>query len=300
MHLILSGGGLKGCIHIGVLKYLKEINTKITSLSGSSIGGLISCLINIGYTHNELIDLIINFDFSLYESMDIENLITKYGINDCQNLYKYMETLFEKKNISPTITFIELYNKTNITLYLTATCLNTQKIEYFSYKTHPTMPVLTALQATIALPMLFPCVEYNGYTYIDGGLLDNFPINEFDQDEYIFGVAIRSVENISKRKFDNFIDYSLNIIKCLYNSYCDLKYDVINKKFNNILYIYNDIISSYDMHVSNDIKHKLINMGYDKTKEFFIKKPPPPTQINLSLKLDKSTQTDNYKLKFKR
>ena len=59
------------------------------------------------------------------------------------------------KNIDFNITFKDLYNLNKINLIFIATNINKNKLEYFSYKLTPNIPVLLALKASISIPFIF-------------------------------------------------------------------------------------------------------------------------------------------------
>ena len=56
--LVLSGGGAKGAAHIGVIKALEENNIPIDYVTGTSIGAIIGSLYAMGYTPDEMLELI--------------------------------------------------------------------------------------------------------------------------------------------------------------------------------------------------------------------------------------------------
>lgn len=60
--LVLSGGGAKGAAHIGVLKYMEEIGIPIDYIAGTSMGAIIGGLYAIGYSSDELLDIISTVD----------------------------------------------------------------------------------------------------------------------------------------------------------------------------------------------------------------------------------------------
>ena len=66
--MLLSGGGVKGLAHIGVLKEIESAGVRIDYIAGTSIGALIGGLYASGYSANEIEKLII--------SADLQNLIT--------------------------------------------------------------------------------------------------------------------------------------------------------------------------------------------------------------------------------
>jgi len=72
-------------------------------------------------------------------------------------------------------TFEELETK----IYISAYCLNTTETVYFSRDTHPTMKVIDAVCMSMAVPFIFACGNYEGNTYVDGGMKEEFPLTPF-------------------------------------------------------------------------------------------------------------------------
>ena len=66
--LALSGGGIKGAAHIGVIKALEENNIKIDILAGTSSGSIVAVLYAMGYTIDEIFKLFKEFAKVLVDS----------------------------------------------------------------------------------------------------------------------------------------------------------------------------------------------------------------------------------------
>ena len=64
--LVLGGGGAKGSAHIGVLKYLEENGIPVDYVVGTSMGSIMGGLYAMGYSADELEDLISGIDWSVY------------------------------------------------------------------------------------------------------------------------------------------------------------------------------------------------------------------------------------------
>ena len=63
--LVLSGGGAKGIAHIGIIKALEENNVPIDYVAGTSMGAIVGAWYAMGYTPDEMLDLILSEDFNL-------------------------------------------------------------------------------------------------------------------------------------------------------------------------------------------------------------------------------------------
>ena len=70
--LVLSGGGAKGAAHIGVIKALEENNIPIDYVTGTSIGAIIGSLYAMGYTPEEMLELILSEEFGYWQTGTVE------------------------------------------------------------------------------------------------------------------------------------------------------------------------------------------------------------------------------------
>ena len=70
--VVLSGGGAKGAAHIGVLKYIEEIGLPIDYVVGTSMGSIIGGLYAMGYSPDELAQLIADMNWSQYVGNSID------------------------------------------------------------------------------------------------------------------------------------------------------------------------------------------------------------------------------------
>jgi NTE family protein len=266
--LILSGGGIKGIAHIGALKALEEKNIlqNITTIAGTSIGGLIASLIVIGYTADELYSFIQLFDLSKIKSINPSKLLTKHGLDDGSKLIFVLETMFEGKNISKHITFLELWNKTKIKLILTTACLNDKQPYYLSHITYPTMPIIFAIRMTTSLPIWFIPVEYNNKLFVDGGCIDNYPIQLFEKNlDNVIGIYLSEnreyCENILNTE-----DFLINLMQCFFegNACNSIKgFEKYTIKLNL------PPINIIDLNINQIFKKRLFDFGYLETINFF-------------------------------
>lgn len=225
--LILSGGGAKSIAMIGALKYLEEhyILKNINKYAGSSAGSMLVLLLNLGYTSQDILDTIFTQDSSVVYDPIYKvpyNLFQHYGLCSGKKMISYLESLLLKKTFDKNITFYELYLKTNKILVITGTSLTDRDTYYFNYKTTPDMKVIDAVRISIAIPLFFTSVQYKidntMHTFVDGGLLNNFPIYYFDitnkLEKYILTCKeLALYKNIVKTNVhNNSLNYKYNVI----------------------------------------------------------------------------------------
>lgn len=182
-HLVLSGGGARGFATLGTLNYLIKkgvIKTElIRTFVGSSVGAIIALFLNCGYTPKQLYDIALNLNLQSLFDPDIKNLITHLGLDTGERFVNKIKKIMLKKNINPNITFIRLYNLTKQKLVVTATSLNRKQVKYFDYLKTPQYRVIDVIRASIGVPFLFTTVKSGNEHFVDGGLLDNFPLHLF-------------------------------------------------------------------------------------------------------------------------
>lgn len=188
--LSLSGGGIKGAAHIGVLKVLEEENIKINYISGTSSGSIVAALYAIGYKPDEIIEIfkkygkkIKYFDYKniikLIAGIIIKREIIIKGLTEGKAIEKLMkEKCFEKGKIN--------INNTKIPLLIPAVNVHNGEVYFFSSKlTRSTfsdniqylnnVSIASAVRASCSYPGVFSPFRINGKDCIDGGVRENIP-----------------------------------------------------------------------------------------------------------------------------
>jgi hypothetical protein len=228
--LCLSGGGVNGFIHIGVLDHLVRKNhlELLDTIVGTSIGALIGFLYFLKFSPEELFDIFTKIETSQCFNLEyIDKLIYKYGIDSGEYYIAKIIDIIVEKGESPLITFQELYNKYKKRLIICGTNVSKHSPVYFSCNTFPNMKIIDAIRITTCIPFLFSPVEYKHELYVDGFLTDNYPIaytiNDYkinhcvsDKDmvqNNILGVFIHNSNEPLKN--DTFENYIYNLFGCV-------------------------------------------------------------------------------------
>ena len=186
-HIVLSGGGPTGFITYGVLKHLQrekywDLNN-IKTIYGTSIGAFVGILISLKYKWKTLDNYLIKRPWDKIISIEPEELFSAFnrkGILNINLIQQALEPLLLGKQLSATITLEEFYQYNHIEIHMYSININDSEFKKvdLSYKTHPNMTLVDALTATTAFPILIPPLCLHGNCYVDGGLLNNLPIND--------------------------------------------------------------------------------------------------------------------------
>lgn len=204
--LVLSGGGAKGFAHIGVLKVLDSLGVKPDYIAGTSMGAIVGSLYASGYSGKELDsifeitdfdavinDLIPRSSLSFFERKNTERYAISLpfddfkiqlpsGISRGQNVYNLLSRLtFHNGNIKN-------FEDLPIPFFCIATNVETGKAVILDEGN-----LALAVTASGAFPSLFQPVEINGELLIDGGVINNYPIDELKAKgmDIIIGVDVQ-------------------------------------------------------------------------------------------------------------
>ena len=288
-NLVFSGCSTKFFIILGCLKCLLDYKyidfRNIENILCSSGSVLIILYYLLGYTLTEIKHIILNIDLhklffnNRYNSDIVDNIYNYNCIINNKKLKEVLRIIIKKKNGKDNITFKELYNMTNICLIINVYCFDDDKIEYLSYKTVPDMDIVDAILMTTAIPILFQPVIYNGKTYCDPGIKYNMDVDYFlnpglnsdEKTELINNtlcILIESekcnyttpINNNDGNRIDSIINYISRIFYVITDSTKEYKeYNVINIKSS---------LKFYDLEVTNEMKNKLILLGFIKTYDY--------------------------------
>ena len=221
-HIVINGGGPTGLISYGALKHLFKNNfvniENIKSIYGTSIGGIFGTMISLKYDWDTLDDYLMKRPWEKVFSINPEdffNLFYKKGLFSFNVVQEFLGTLLEAKDLSIDITLKEFYDYTNIDHhYFTVEADTLNRID-LSHKTHPTLSLIKALEMTTAFPIFCKPVFWENKCYIDGGLLDNYPVKLCIENEKCEKTEILGIRNKYSLNSKPNIQENMNLIEYL-------------------------------------------------------------------------------------
>ena len=206
--LVLSGGGAKGSAHIGVLRVLEEAGIPIDYVAGTSMGSIVGGMYALGYTPDEMDSIISTIDWQLYMS----NSVTRdhLSFRDKQRKGKFLlnipfttaaslESSMESGHAASSDILTStlpagFINGNNIENLISSLCFGYQDSIDFNDMPIPYACVATdmvsgeevvfrsgnlakAIRASMAIPGVFSPVRIGDMVLVDGGMLNNFPVD---------------------------------------------------------------------------------------------------------------------------
>lgn len=232
--LVLSGGGARGIAHIGVIEELVKLNVNIASISGTSMGALIGGIYAVGKleefkqwmlkVNRTKIFKLIDFSFSTQGLVkgerifnEIKEFITDVNIEDLP--IKYTATAFDIANGREVV-----FDKGSL---------------------------FNAIRASISIPTIFTPLTLGDSVFIDGGVVNNIPINTAKRVENDIVIAV----NVNAGVTDDIVYYSELEQLAKQNLKANKSQYRINKNINYFFLVNNSLVTMTN-HISNLILEK--------------------------------------------
>jgi NTE family protein len=235
--LVLSGGGAKGAVHIGIIKALEENDIPIDYVAGTSIGAIVGSLYATGYSPEEMLTLFLSEDFYYWQTGKVQSDYRFY-FRQKRNEPDFMRTSIpfklpknvEIKNsllpnslinpIQMNQAIIQLYAQANAQcdgnfdrLFIPFLCVASDV-----YNKKPVIfrsgDLGDAVRASMTFPLFFKPIIVDSIPLFDGGIYNNFPVNPMKKawhPDFIIGSSVVNEEN-SKPSEQGLFDQIENMI----------------------------------------------------------------------------------------
>jgi len=201
--LVLSGGGAKCLAQIGALRVIEEAGIDIDYIGGTSMGAIIGAMYALGYSVDEIEQYLRQVDWNALLTNEIprnrlsffdRKLESKYllsfpiednhvqlpkGLNYAQYILKELSFITQQAHQYPDFSHFP------IPFFCVATNLENGQMEVFEDGR-----LIDALRASSAFPSLFTPYEINGKLYVDGGVVNNYPIKPLKERGVDFTIGI--------------------------------------------------------------------------------------------------------------
>ena len=232
--LVLSGGGAKGIAHIGIIKALEENNVPIDYVAGTSMGAIVGAWYAMGYTPDEMLDLILSEDFNLwsrgifdkryvyyFKKPDPTPEIVTFNVA-LQDSTKFEPHFLPNSLINP---FPMNYAFMSIFAPYSAQCEGNFDNLFVPFRAvasdvyHKREVILRngdlgdAVRASMSFPFVFKPIEIDSVLVYDGGIYNNFPVDVMKSDfnpDIIIGSIVAA--KLDKPKEDDLMNQIENMV----------------------------------------------------------------------------------------
>ena len=163
--IVLSGGGGRGFAHLGVIRALEELGVEIDAVAGTSIGAVMGAGLAIGIPQDERVRVVSDAFHNL-----LDYTVPIVAMLRSERITRNIDSVFGAWQIEDCL----------VPLATVSTSLTTSSV-----KVHRSGPLATAVRASVSLPAVLPPVTYDGELLVDGGVLDNLPVELLADDERV-------------------------------------------------------------------------------------------------------------------
>lgn len=240
--LVLSGGGYRGIAHIGVLKALEEADIAPDMIAGTSAGAVIGALYAQGHSTENMLKF-----FKGLKLLSFNNYaFGKPGWVDPESFYDVFKEYFPEDS----------FESLRIPLLVTTTNILNGELEVFSNG-----PLIDTLLASAAFPGFFAPVEMGAGYYVDGGVLNNFPVNLLRQEvDLLIGVYVNPFDKVSKSDIKHSINVLDRVMKIMTAMESLEKLNMCD------LLVYPKAIRKYSTFIENDLD-AIYDLGYREARK---------------------------------
>jgi len=257
-NLIIGPGAMGFFMYLGVVSRLKREGQldDLEAISGASAGALLGMLFCLAKGDpTKVLDFSLSVPLNHIMKPNIKSLLKNYGLIPYTKIRKVLVGACQTFTGKDDVTFQELYEFHPVKLHVSAYCVDFMKTVYFSVDTTPSMSVLDAVCASVAIPFLFSSVKLkDGWNYIDGGAAESVPGGPFlGQEALAMKLAWNRLEKVKDLK-----TYAISIL------YSTMK----------LRHVYDFPLMDlelqgedmFDFGASNDSKLKMFLRGYEQVR----------------------------------
>jgi NTE family protein len=189
--IVLSGGGIKGMAHLGLIKALQEAEVSFDCIAGASAGALTGALIAAGYSPEESLEFFKSTPlFSIYYYST-----SKPGLLDTEKFRPVFEKFFPQ----------DAFKTLHYPLFVTTTNLETG-----SWEIHQTGKLIDNLLASASLPPVFAPMLIDGAMHADGGIMNNFPVEPLEERcAFIIGSYVHPIAKIKSTELKSSLQVAM-------------------------------------------------------------------------------------------
>ncbi|MFC3414864.1 patatin-like phospholipase family protein [Algoriphagus hitonicola] len=242
----LSGGGVRGISHLGVLQALNEMGIFPTKISGTSAGAIAGAMFCAGYEPKEVLKIIVETNYFKF----LRPAISLTGILKMSSIEGLFRTYLSHND------FAQLKTP----LAVAATDINKGKVIYFSEG-----ELIQPIMASSCIPGMFEPIKIGNKFLVDGGVLNNLPVEPLDGTcDYVIGVNCNQLpEESNIRNMKGLIERAVIM---------SMNYNVYSRKAKCDYFIEAPGLGKYGVF---DIKKaaELFQAGYQETMRFAEENP---------------------------
>lgn len=205
-----SGGGARASAHVGVIQALKENGIKADRVMGTSGGAIVGAL----YAAEISVEEMLNFAAAGSFLKLFKAKLPIRGLTSLAYLGKLLEQYIGEDS----------FEHLKIPLTVVASNLVTGKKEYFS-----SGKLYQAVMASCAIPMIFKPISIDGQLYVDGGVFDNLPVKDLQEEcDFIIGISLNPIRLLPANEIQSMFSIGMRVFDMQVAQNAQINFSVCN------------------------------------------------------------------------
>lgn len=178
--IVLSGGGIRGIAHLGVMKAFNNVGIKFSHVSGTSAGSIAGAFYAAGMDPEEVLNVFVKTRLLKF----IRPAMGSLGLINIEYLTGLLKEYLPNENIEDL----------KVPLTIATTNFSEGSLVYFDKG-----PLIRAVLASSCIPGIFKPIMIDGQMYVDGGILNNFPVEPLlNNCDFIIGSSCNHLKPVDK------------------------------------------------------------------------------------------------------
>lgn len=248
-----SGSGFLFPAHVGALQAILDQKYNITEIAGTSGGGIVAILYASGMKVPEMLDLIMTQDWSIFLKPKLFNWWN--GICNPTPLYNFLLQQTNSKKFGDTL----------IPLTVCTTDIASGQGFDFSTKTTPDVELALGGRATSSIPFIYPSVIYQDKILMDGGIVNNIPVDKLSTNLPRFGIELSGGN--TKLAENKVFDVAKQLVDILFQANEDTHVFLARQTGAQVITVETAGHSFLDGNLSPEERVALYNTGYTTAKK---------------------------------
>lgn len=285
--LVCKGGGVKGIALVGALSYFEKQGYTWKRVAGTSVGAIVASMVAVGYSANEIKNIMFNLDYNDFEDKNILQsvpligsiipLLISKGMHSGNYIENFLAEIFEKKGKKY---FRDIYINGESRLKVIATDVTRHKLitlpdDLVEYNIDPQdFEIAKAVRMSLSIPFFYEPIKLNTKNetcyIVDGGILSNFPIWIFDVGDKprwpTFGFNLYNDVKKTSNNPNRFIPFLTDVVETSLDTSEEIYFK--DRDAIRIVNIPTLGINTVNFNVSKEQIKALYNSGYMSAKSF--------------------------------
>lgn len=260
--LVMSGGGIKGMAHLGVLQLMQELDIKVDVVAGTSAGALVGALYASGYTPKEIVG-IAECIYAEFKSRPYKytQFINKDGLIKSELIAGLLSKYIDEEKV---------YSGDSELVMFSTELTEGSLASFSTFSKVSNIGVARSAVASAAYPFVFSPIKEGSQVFSDGGMLAHFPADIIKNEaDFVIGSYVSPISKVSNEELSSATSVAIRAL-----SLTSLMSETQNFEHCDIMINPMELSNFHTFSISKDSAKKIFDIGYRealKHKEEFLK-----------------------------